>query len=448
MASNQQVKLFGFLGSPFVARAELALKLKGVEYEYIQEPLPNKSDLLLKYNPVHKKVPVLLHNEKPICESLLIVEYVDEAWTGSPILPSDPYDRAMSRFWSRFIDDKLLPAAFKAAWDSDVKEREKGAEESREALNVLDKELKVKGKFFTGDSFGYLEIAALIITYWLPIIQEASEVDLYSAERYPNLEKWGQEILKEPAVQAVLPPRDVLLTFFKNRYQSIPSPAMASNQQVKLFGIVGSPFVTRAEIALKLKGVEYEYIHESLTNKSDLLLKYNPVHKKVPVLLHNEKPVCESLVVVEYVDEAWTGYPILPSDPYQRALARFWSKFIDDKLLPAVFKAAWNPDVKERETGAEEAREALKILDNELKGKFFNGDSIGFLDIAALFIAFWMQLIQEAGGLDLYSAERYPKLEKWGQEILNHPVVKGVLPPREHLLAFFKTRFQSIAASK
>ncbi|XP_054781172.1 probable glutathione S-transferase [Prosopis cineraria] len=223
---------------------------------------------------------------------------------------------------------------------------------------------------------------------------------------------------------------------------------MASNQQVKLFGTVGSPFVTRAEIALKLKGVEYEYVLESLTNKSDLLLKYNPIHKKVPVLLHDEKPVCESLVIVEYIDEAWSGYPILPSDPYHRALARFWSRFIDDKVLPAVFKAAWNPNEKERENGAAESREALKILENELKGRFFNGDSIGFVDIAALFVAFWLPIIQEAGGLDLYSGEKYPKLDKWGQEILNDPVVKGVLPHRENLLTFFKARVQSIFGLK
>ncbi|KAI9079589.1 hypothetical protein K1719_038416 [Acacia pycnantha] len=223
---------------------------------------------------------------------------------------------------------------------------------------------------------------------------------------------------------------------------------MASNQHVKLFGIVGNPFVARAEIALKLKGVEYDYVHESLSDKSDLLLKYNPVHKRVPVLLHNDKPVCESLVIVEYVDEAWTGYPILPSDPYHTTQARFWSKFIDDKLFTALVKAAWNPDEKERDKGAEEAREALKILENELKGKFFNGDSIGLVDIAALFIAFWLPLLQEAGGLDLYSGEKYPKLEKWGHEILNLPVVKGVLPPRDPILAIYKTRFQSISASK
>ncbi|KAK4270388.1 hypothetical protein QN277_023426 [Acacia crassicarpa] len=223
---------------------------------------------------------------------------------------------------------------------------------------------------------------------------------------------------------------------------------MASNQHVKLFGMVGSPIVARAEIALKLKGVEYEYVNESFSNKSDDLLKYNPIHKKVPVVLHNGKPICESLVIVEYVDEVWTGYPILPSDPYHRAQARFWSKFIDDKVFPAVYKAAWNPNEKEREKGAEEVREVLTILENELKGKFFNGDSVGLLDIAALFIAFWLPLLQEAGGLDLYGGEKYPKLEKWGHDILNHPVIEGVLPPRDLVLTFFKTRFQSISASK
>ena len=61
-------------------------------------------------------------------------------------------------------------------------------------------------------------------------------------------------------------------------------------------------------------------------------------------------------------------------------------------MFPAVVKAAWNPNEKEREKGAEESREALKILENELKEKFFNGDSVGLVDIAALFIAFWLPL--------------------------------------------------------
>lgn len=108
---------------------------------------------------------------------------------------------------------------------------------------------------------------------------------------------------------------------------------MVAKEEVKLLGIVGSPFVTRVELALKLKGIEYEYVHESWNTKSDMLVKYNPIHKKVPVLVHNDKGISESIVIIEYIDEAWKGYSILTSDPYQRALSRFWYKFIDDKVL-------------------------------------------------------------------------------------------------------------------
>lgn len=112
-----------------------------------------------------------------------------------------------------------------------------------------------------------------------------------------------------------------------------------------------------------------------------------------------------------------------------------------------MFEAVWNPNEKEKEKGTKESLEGLQILENELKGKFFNGDSIGFVDITGLFIAFWLPIIQEAGGFVLFSGDKFPKLYKWSHEILNHPTVKLVLPPRDPLLALVRSRFHT-AASK
>ena len=102
--------------------------------------------------------------------------------------------------------------------------------------------------------------------------------------------------------------------------------------EVKLIGTPKSRFTGRVQWALKLKVVEYEFITENLKNKSPTLLKHNPVHKKVPVLVHNDKPICESLVILEYIDEVWKNYPLLPQDRHERAVSRFWAKFSDEKV--------------------------------------------------------------------------------------------------------------------
>ncbi|WJX49165.1 putative glutathione S-transferase [Trifolium repens] len=217
--------------------------------------------------------------------------------------------------------------------------------------------------------------------------------------------------------------------------------------EVQLLGVGGSPFARRVQIALKLKGIEYTYIEENLRNKSDLLLKYNPIHKKVPVLVHNGKPLVESLVILEYIDETWENYPIFPQQPYEKALARFWSRFIDDKILPAISKAAWTVNKEEREKGIEESLQALQFLENELKHKFFGGENIGIVDIAASYLAFWLPVIEEAVELKLLTSDKFPKLHKWSQEFINHPIVKENLPPKQGLLGFFKSRYAAISAA-
>ncbi|KAL5977460.1 Glutathione S-transferase 3 [Asimina triloba] len=104
-----EVTLLDFWASPFGMRARIALAEKGIKYEYKEENLAEKSPLLLKSNPVHKKIPVLIHGGKSVCESLIIVQYIDEAWKDkSPkLLPADPYERAKARFWADYVDKKV-----------------------------------------------------------------------------------------------------------------------------------------------------------------------------------------------------------------------------------------------------------------------------------------------------------------------------------------------------
>ncbi|XP_010325821.1 probable glutathione S-transferase [Solanum lycopersicum] len=205
---------------------------------------------------------------------------------------------------------------------------------------------------------------------------------------------------------------------------------------VKLLGLWYSPFSHRVEWALKFKGVQYEFIEQDLQNKSPILLESNPIYKKVPVLIHNGKPICESIVILEYIDEVFEGPSILPKDPYNRALARFWVKFFEDKG-PSMRKSILLKG-EEQEKAKEEVFEMLRILDNELKGKkFFVGDKFGFVDIVANAGALWLGVLEEVSGVVLVTKEKFPNFCVWRDEYCTQN--KEYLPSRDELLIRFKT---------
>lgn len=108
---------------------------------------------------------------------------------------------------------------------------------------------------------------------------------------------------------------------------------MVNAEDVRVLGAWASPYTMRPRIALNLKKVNYEFITETMMPKSELLLKSNPVHMKIPVLFHRDVPICESLVILEYIDETWPSvHSILPADPYDRAIARFWASSLEEKV--------------------------------------------------------------------------------------------------------------------
>ncbi|KAL6894590.1 hypothetical protein ACP4OV_008688 [Aristida adscensionis] len=208
---------------------------------------------------------------------------------------------------------------------------------------------------------------------------------------------------------------------------------------VVLLNCFVSPFGNRVRIALARKGVAFEEKPENLGAKSPLLLSSNPVHAKVPVLLVDGKPVCESLVILEFIDEAFAaaGEPLLPADPHARAHARFWASYIDTKL-PECAKRVWQSP-KGSAAAAEGVKDmvaVLKALEAELGGgAYFGGEALGYVDVALVTFAPWFATYERLGGFSV--AAECPALAAWAARCArDNDCVATSLPEPESVYQF------------
>nr|XP_043620320.1 probable glutathione S-transferase [Erigeron canadensis] len=207
---------------------------------------------------------------------------------------------------------------------------------------------------------------------------------------------------------------------------------------VKLFATPSSPFSLRIVWALKFKGIDYEIIYEDLSNKSPELLRYNPIHKKIPVLVHNEVPICESLVILEYIDETWKDTsPYLPQDPFEKAKARFWAKFGDEQVIPS-FYGYYMKQGKDQEEAKVTILANLKLIEELLYEKtFFNGETCGFLDLALGWLADCSGPLEVVTGLKLLDEYSFPNLCAWRKKFLQIPSKIESWPDQETLIVMY-----------
>ncbi|KAL2935171.1 Glutathione S-transferase U9 [Bienertia sinuspersici] len=219
---------------------------------------------------------------------------------------------------------------------------------------------------------------------------------------------------------------------------------MGEESSVKLHGMWASPFAMRVNFALKIKGIEHKYIEEDLFNKSELLLQYNPVYKKVPILVHNGLPIVESLVILEYIDETWTDSPhLLPKDSYQRAKHRFWAAYFEPvfdmmrKFLMIQGEAL--------EIAVTELLEKLDVAEDGIKEIYPNGVPSflqdvkpGYLDIVFYSIFGTLEVVEEFIGIKIITQERYPLLVSWINSLKQVPQVQEVTPPKPKMLGFLQ----------
>ncbi|XP_043687740.1 probable glutathione S-transferase [Telopea speciosissima] len=203
--------------------------------------------------------------------------------------------------------------------------------------------------------------------------------------------------------------------------------------EVLLLNFWPSCFGARVKIALAEKGINYQYREENLLQeKSSLLLQVNPITKKIPVLIHNGRPICESLIIVQYIDELWKDKaPLLPCDPYQRSRSRFWADYIENKCYECIRQILYSGKEEEREAAKKDFIDMLKVLEQELGDKpYFGGDNFGFVDVSLVPFYSWFYAVETFGNFGIRA--ECPKLIIWAKRCLQmESVAKSVPDPHK-----------------
>lgn len=115
-------------------------------------------------------------------------------------------------------------------------------------------------------------------------------------------------------------------------------------------------------LALEEKGVAWKSRYINMLEFDQHQPEYLAVNPQgtIPAMLHGERVLTESTAIMEYVDEAFDGPPLMPGDARERWRVRWWMKFMDQWLGPSFSMIGWctfvGPSLAHK---SEEEREAM-----------------------------------------------------------------------------------------
>ncbi|MES3024296.1 MAG: glutathione S-transferase family protein [Pseudomonadota bacterium] len=185
------------------------------------------------------------------------------------------------------------------------------------------------------------------------------------------------------------------------------------------------PYVQRAVIALRERGVQFERIDIDLADKPAWFLAVSPLGK-TPVLLADGKAVFESAVICEYLEDILPA-PLHPGDALLRAQHRGWIEFASATLngIGAFYRAG---DEAAYHASANVLGARFGRLEQVLgDGPYFAGASFSLVD-AAFGPAFrYFDVYDGISGIDLFAA--VPKVRAWRSALAVRPSVHSAAAP-------------------
>ena len=194
--------LCGFSASNYYNKVKLALLEKGIPFD---EELAWAGQTDTTASPLGK-VPYLKTDEGTLCESTVILEYLEAKYPQHPLLPADPFAAAKTRELLRFIElhlelvaRNLYPEAFFGGKISDAAKEKTGLQLEKTVAAFA--KLATFSPFIGGAEFTLADVAAAV---HLPLVSSASKL-IYGRDFLADLpvRDYLKRLGERPAVQKV-----------------------------------------------------------------------------------------------------------------------------------------------------------------------------------------------------------------------------------------------------
>lgn len=199
------------------------------------------------------------------------------------------------------------------------------------------------------------------------------------------------------------------------------------------------PYVQRAAIAMREKGIAFERKYIDLADKPEWFRAVSP-RGKVPLLMLGDGSVLfESSVICEYLEDTRPN-PLHPLDPVERARHRAWMEF-GSAVLADIWGFETARDAESTERKASELRNRFAWLERSLgNGTWFAGDRFSLVDAVFGPVFRYFDVFDAIRDYGVFAD--VPKVRAWRRALADRPSVRDAVAADygERLRAFLKAR--------
>jgi len=197
------MKLYSGPLSMFGAKAEIAAREKGLDFELVMVPF----DMTTLYQPKHpevlrinpkRQVPVLIDGDLEIFDSTQLFEYFESIKPEPPLWPAEPKARARARLLEHKSDEVYFPPIIRLMGLQATLQDPAAVEARTAAAAYYDEmERQIAGKEWLAGTYSYADIAF----YMAQLFGERMGAPM--TEAHPRLQEWRERLSARPSVRRV-----------------------------------------------------------------------------------------------------------------------------------------------------------------------------------------------------------------------------------------------------